>query len=99
VERQAINEIVIRNPVLILVGTTMGLRIDRLPVIKFLRDLTQPTVHRRPVAVKLLRLRLVDVMCLRQPDEQLNSLEGLLLDFWHQQKAELMNFLCELFFC
>jgi hypothetical protein len=78
----------------------MGLRIDRLPKIEFLRDLTQPTVHRRPVAVKLLHfrhLRLVGVMYLRQPDEQLNSLEGVLLDFWHQQKAELMNFLCELF--
>lgn len=77
----------------------MAPRIDRLPEIQFLRDLTQPTVHRRPVAVKLLHLRLVGVMYLRQPDEQLNSLEGVLLDFWHQQKAELMNFLRELFFC
>jgi hypothetical protein len=99
VEPQVINEIVIRTPVLILVGTTMGLQIDRLPEIEFLRDLTQPTVHRRPVAVKLLRLLLVGGMYLRQPDEQLNSLEGVLLDFWHQQKAELMNFVRELFLC
>ena len=71
---------------------------DHLPETKFLLDLTQPTVHRRPVAVKLLHLRLVGVMYLQQPDEQLNSLEGVLLVFWHQEKAELMNFLRELFF-
>jgi hypothetical protein len=73
-EPRVINEIMSRNPVLMLVGATMGLWIDRLPEIEFLHDLTQPTVHPRPLAVKLLHLRLEGAMCL-QPEELLNSLE------------------------